>query len=72
VKRVQEKYECLLSEVKQWAERSEKRLEEKEKEWLEMFKSLYTLSKTGEIAHIKSILEETLSKQENSPDVSVP
>jgi hypothetical protein len=37
-----------------------------------MFKSLYTLSKTGEIARMKSILEDTFSKQENSPNVSVP
>jgi hypothetical protein len=57
VKRVQEKYECLLFEIKERAERSEKRLEEKEKEllskengWLAMFKDLYSLSKTGEIA----------------------
>jgi hypothetical protein len=46
----------LLLEIKQRAERAEKRLEEKEKEllnkengWLAMFKDLYGLSKTGEI-----------------------
>jgi hypothetical protein len=56
VKRVQEKYECLLFEIKERAERAEKKLDEKEKEWLNkesgwlsMFKDLYSLSKTGEM-----------------------
>jgi hypothetical protein len=64
VKRVQEKYECLLFEIKERVERAEKKLDEKEKEWLNkelnwtnkengwlsMFKDLYSLSKTGEMA----------------------
>jgi hypothetical protein len=47
----------LLLEIRQRAEKAEKKLEEKEKElsnkeseWLAMFKDLYTLSKTGELS----------------------
>jgi hypothetical protein len=36
-----------------------------------MFKDLYQLSKTGELAKMKATLEETLSKQA-SPAVSTP
>jgi hypothetical protein len=36
-----------------------------------MFKDLYQLSKTGELAKMKATLEETLSKQ-SSPCVTVP
>jgi hypothetical protein len=38
-----------LFEIKERAERVEKKLEIKEKEWLVMFKDLYGLFKTGEI-----------------------
>ena len=43
----------------------------KESQWLGMFKDLYQLSKTGELAKMKATLEETLSKQA-SPAVSTP
>jgi len=66
-----------LVEVKERAEKAEyranlteKRMEEKDKEWLSMFKNLYELSKTGELSKMKEAMEETLSKQV-SPVVSI-
>lgn len=45
-------------------------MEEKDKEWLSMFKNLYELSKTGELTKMKEVIEETLSKQV-SPAISI-
>jgi hypothetical protein len=64
--------------IKERAERAESELKSeqerwqtKENQWLGMFKDLYQLSKTGELAKMKATLEDTLSKQ-NSPYVTVP
>jgi hypothetical protein len=46
-------------------------MEEKDKEWLNIFKNLYEFSKTGELSKMKATLEETLSKQ-TSPYFTVP
>ena len=45
-------------------------MEEKDKEWLGMFKNLYELSKTGELSKMKEVIEDTLSKQ-ISPVISI-
>lgn len=85
VRKVQEKYDCLLSEITERAERAElyikraeKRLEEKEREWLNkenrwfnMFEDLHLLSKKGEMSKMKEIIKKSISKQ-GSPCVSVP
>jgi hypothetical protein len=58
--------------MKDRSERAESELKAERERWLGMFKDLYQLSKTGELAKVKeATLEETLSKQ-SSPCVSVP
>ena len=43
-------------------ERAESDLRTEREKWLGMFKDLYQLSKTGELAKMKATLEETLSE----------
>jgi hypothetical protein len=57
--------------MKERSERAESELKVERERWLRMFKDLYQLSKTGELAKMKATLEETLSKQ-SSPCVTVP
>ena len=52
-------------------ERAELDLRAERDKWLSMFKDLYQLSKTGELAKMKATLEETLSNQA-TPVVSTP
>ena len=62
VQRVQDKYETLIQEFRARMERAESDLRTEREKWLGMFKDLYQLSKTGELAKMKATLEETLSE----------